>query len=189
MFTVGLRDHPRVCGEKFFNSLKTANPLGSPPRMRGKGQFHTGIMATTGITPAYAGKRTVRLATFSESPDHPRVCGEKCVVSSADDVKRGSPPRMRGKGRPAVCTPTVSRDHPRVCGEKSASTAPKRLWAGSPPRMRGKAFFAIFACSSPGITPAYAGKRMPLPVFSRLRWDHPRVCGEKEALRWRLIWH
>ena len=32
------RDHPRVCGEKFFVVLVRLFGLGSPPRMRGKGK-------------------------------------------------------------------------------------------------------------------------------------------------------
>ena len=30
------------------------------------------------------------------------------------------------------------------------------------------------------ITPAYAGKRLSLPIFTTRCWDHPRVCGEKK---------
>ena len=51
------RDHPRICGEKKPSPGKICGLIGSPPHMRGKGQFHTGVIAMTGITPAYAGKR------------------------------------------------------------------------------------------------------------------------------------
>ena len=34
-----------------------------------------------------------------------------------------------------------------------------------------------------GITPAYAGKTMPLLRISYCSWDHPRVCGENKAER------
>ena len=30
-----------------------------------------------------------------------------------------------------------------------------------------------------GITPAYAGKSCVFVFFCVLKWDHPRVCGEK----------
>ena len=50
-------DHPRACGEK-RRCLKTSSAsLGSPPRMRGKGQIQHKIGARDGITPAHAGKR------------------------------------------------------------------------------------------------------------------------------------
>ena len=49
-------DHPRVCGEK--NSKKNTEDieLGSPPRMRGKGDITTVDIYVLRITPAYAGK-------------------------------------------------------------------------------------------------------------------------------------
>ena len=30
-----------------------------------------------------------------------------------------------------------------------------------------------------GITPAYAGKSIFVRLSDVVRWDHPRVCGEK----------
>ena len=51
--------------------------LGSPPRMRGKGELRGEPGKDGGITPAYAGKRNPRLGHKSRVWDHPRVCGEK----------------------------------------------------------------------------------------------------------------
>ena len=51
------RDHPRVCGEKFYVDEVLPGDTGSPPRMRGKGQARREIVVELGITPAYAGKR------------------------------------------------------------------------------------------------------------------------------------
>ena len=53
---------------------------------------------------------------------------------------------------------------------------------GSPPRMRGKVQPDADGCRPPGITPAYAGKRDDTPSITHLRGDHPRVCGEKDAI-------
>ena len=50
------RDHPRVCGEKVSLVLGWFAPLGSPPRMRGKGVDALSGCLSAGITPAYAGK-------------------------------------------------------------------------------------------------------------------------------------
>ena len=36
------RDHPRVCGEKAGKNVSISLPLGSPPRVRGKGLCHSG---------------------------------------------------------------------------------------------------------------------------------------------------
>ena len=51
------QDHPRVCGEKRKNKLDYYFPVGSPPRMRGKGTGIAQADISKWITPAYAGKR------------------------------------------------------------------------------------------------------------------------------------
>ena len=73
------------------------------------------------------------------------------------------------------------QDHPRVCGEKSTPFG--ALWAtlGSPPRVRGKVEARVQHRDDPGITPACAGKRLQERPKTLEAWDHPRVCGEKEA--------
>ena len=119
-------DHPRVCGEKFFNVSSVWSLTGSPPRMRGKVMRRFSASAVGGITPAYAGKRLLRQLRHITSRDHPRVCGEK-------------------SGRRGL----------RV-----------RQW-GSPPRMRGKESLTFHSPPFAGITPAYAGKRIP-PLSSML---------------------
>ena len=52
-----MRDHPRLCGEKFSRILAVVELLGSPPPMRGKGRTRKSRIFCRGITPAYAGKR------------------------------------------------------------------------------------------------------------------------------------
>ena len=47
--------------------------------------------------------------------------------------------------------------------------------------MRGKESNARSKRQENGITPAYAGKRVVCPCFLIAEWDHPRVCGEKNA--------
>ena len=74
---VGLRDHPRVCGEKAYSLVINGSEWGSPPRMRGKGTKRCSSRRGGRITPAYAGK-SKRIAPSSVLfGDHPRVCGEK----------------------------------------------------------------------------------------------------------------
>ena len=48
--------------------------------------------------------------------------------------------------------------------------------------MRGKVQPDADGCRPPRITPAYAGKRRAAKRYKRLLWDHPRVCGEKDAI-------
>ena len=133
------RDHPRACGEKLKFPLAIVSPTGSPPRMRGKGRCCGLEDDATGITPAYAGKRTIFVRPSQCNRDHPRVCGEKIRPRATASANHGSPPRMRGKalgdslaGVRGGITPAyagkrrnegvilwIIRDHPRVCGEKT----------------------------------------------------------------------
>ena len=54
-----IEDHPRVCGEKAVSVALTTRLPGSPPRMRGKVRYFRTRSRKRGITPAYAGKRTL----------------------------------------------------------------------------------------------------------------------------------
>ena len=196
------QDHPRVCGEKPERKAPRRPRLGSPPRMRGKETDSRRQCCSAGITPAYAGKRTLFCLAGRRNRDHPRVCGEKCSDHIDKGMIEGSPPRMRGKVLcicPLFCvlgiTPayagkraeqahsmSCSEDHPRVCGEKSGSCFFLSIVLGSPPRMRGKAFLINATASFSGITPAYAGKSILATDLALRRRDHPRVCGEKTMM-------
>ena len=114
----GFRDHPRLCGEKFFSAAWDT--------IKG------------GITPAYAGKRFPEPVHRSAAEDHPRLCGEKGRCVRHPFQFGGSPPPMRGKVivrvvgissrgiTPAYAGKSIRpqpskfllRDHPRLCGEK-----------------------------------------------------------------------
>ena len=174
-----IRDHPRVCGEKYYVTVGKADHEGSPPRMRGKAKTSQKGLWGPRITPAYAGKSGPCPDRVPPAGDHPRVCGEKSQSTSASPRALGSPPRMRGKGvkqsnsrirmgiTPAYAgksciyrsTTSISWDHPRVCGEKSFKTSTSCWSKGSPPRMRGKGIQPCNQWVRVGITPAYAGKR------------------------------
>ena len=150
--------------------------------MRGKGALWPLARPTWRITPACAGKSFPKSLLMKLTWDHPRVCGEK--RKHFIDVKRnqGSPPRVRGKEpfakmslKPGRITPACAGksstflakrvdfwDHPRVCGEKLAMLWPLALCVGSPPRVRGKVYFLAVPAGTAGITPACAGKRLPV---------------------------
>ena len=135
------RDHPRVCGEKSSLMQMDVGPLGSPPRMRGKGELPKDTKDYFGITPACAGKRHCPRFRPGKTRDHPRVCGEKFNCNPGSPQHWGSPPRMRGKVHCTAhriqlmgITPACAgkrrcprfrhgrtQDHPRVCGEKFAT--------------------------------------------------------------------
>ena len=92
--------------------------------------------------------------------DHPRVCGEKLCAFTF--------------------TISAMRDHPRVCGEKLTFPLQSAHRLGSPPRVRGKVNTQFAELKEQGITPACAGKSWTGSRASRIVWDHPRVCGEKQ---------
>ena len=114
---------------------------------------------------------------------------------------QGSPPRVRGKVHVCHCslvccriTPAcagksrarkaaaaVRRDHPRVCEEKNFLLLMTSRRSGSPPRVRGKGWGGIDGIRLEGITPACAGKSCFVHLVESFHWDHPRVCGEKQA--------
>ena len=167
--------------------------------MRGKVLGVISSQSQIGITPAYAGKRSSTSFRISSYQDHPRLCGEKFIMTVFSPVYGGSPPPMRGKADKVGSTAEKNRitpayagkslrkkwrrswiwDHPRLCGEKLWIIKMKFLPQGSPPPMRGKVISSSSPENSFGITPAYAGKSPALrPEFAAVQ-DHPRLCGEK----------
>ena len=138
------QDHPRVGGEKPAVAAHVRAQLGSPPRGRGKAVSLSLFWSEYGITPAWAGKSFWFCRWYCLFRDHPRVGGEKRIVSCDNAVSLGSPPRGRGKVvlhcgvlldvgiTPAwagksdflVVRVVQPEDHPRVGGEKYLTHAP-----------------------------------------------------------------
>ena len=188
-------------GEKWATVKRPSPTPGSPPRARGKDQVTTRRLRPPRITPACAGKRSALFGILPGGGDHPRVRGEKGENQQPARTNMGSPPRARGKGcisiffresmriTPACAGKSLStalcamktRDHPRVRGEKSAKRLVCRSLAGSPPRVRGKVDRVAQHHVQNRITPACAGKSLPVGAVIGIFGDHPRVCGEKRA--------
>ena len=115
-------DHPRACGEKMGLNWRPPYTMGSPPRMRGKGTSRFRGRCPSRITPAHAGKRPALLAAPRGPRDHPRVCGEKSLMTCRRIFWTGSPPHMRGKAKPSSLgslerriTPAHAGKRPRKC--------------------------------------------------------------------------
>lgn len=107
-----LWDHPRMGGEKSFDQACTGVVEGSPPHGRGKASTGNTCKLNTRITPAWAGKRKVKIAYGNLARDHPRMGGEKFPTVFALLLPIGSPLRRRGK----VCK--------GKCGVKLAGITP-----------------------------------------------------------------
>ena len=210
---VPIQDHPRIGGEKGLGSQVTQLSQGSPPRRRGKEQGAGGRMAAHGITPAWAGKRQTAAMPRTMTRVHPRMGREKTMYFEDKYFCRGSPPRRRGKATAKIHSACDRRitpawagksdkhqrarswlgDHPRVGGEKPSAPGSHRWYAGSPPRGRGKGRWASCPFFPPGITPAWAGKRLkrshrsgifisgPIPFHSVLH--RPAGSGSSRAGR------
>ena len=151
-------DHPRVCGEKYYQRCYIDFLSGSPPRVRGEDD---------------------KCKVFtSDAGSPPRVRGEDFYAHFGVKM-RGITPACAGRSGRTGARSSSTWDHPRVCGEKTASTAPSFFLGGSPPRVRGEGVGVDTHAQRTGITPACAGRRLHLKTYDLLRTDHPRVCGEK----------
>ena len=171
---------------------------GSPPQVRGKPYITEIEKRLSRITPAGAGKTGNSYLRLCPFWDHPRRCGENGRQVCLLRCKLGSPPQVRGK--PAVRRDTTSmlgitpagagktnkelgegakiRDHPRRCGENFDNGGKKSQAAGSPPQVRGKQFLMMETAATTWITPAGAGKTVPVFGHRAHNRDHPRRCGE-----------
>ena len=186
-------------GEKNFSFCISNLTRGSPPHGRGKVRTRPSKAPPAGITPAWAGKSSVRSFIGRSRGDHPRMGGEKIVYDLPIKQEEGSPPHGRGKvivqidaPRPRRITPAwagkraeavgsqmSTRDHPRMGGEKPVPFYLFVFGVGSPPHGRGKANLHILAVSRLRITPAWAGKSRTASHPSKDNMDHPRMGGEK----------
>ena len=131
--------------------------LGSLLHVRGLLFFKDYFPSFPRITPARAGTTRSQRRNLELCRDHPRPCGDYIRIVLADEVDRGSPPRVRGLQPPLssmtsifgitpACAGTTyssmldevdSEDHPRVCGDYLSKVSPCALSIGSPPRVRG----------------------------------------------------
>ena len=194
-------DHPRRCGENLKVYQNTATTAGSPPQVRGKLDDIPAKQRERRITPAGAGKTALWISRSSRRKDHPRRCGENAVRTANLRHRRGSPPQVRGKlcrclgtnpckgitpaGAGKTYDNTVKteprEDHPRRCGENLLYLNYENLQVGSPPQVRGKRTEMTFVLFLLGITPAGAGKTVPVFGHRAHNRDHPRRCGENSV--------
>ena len=90
-------DHPRACGANWNCSRKSANCVGSSPRVRGKLASEQCEQSAVRIIPARAGQTTTGLWMTRRKADHPRACGANGERGAQGEGANGSSPRVRGK--------------------------------------------------------------------------------------------
>ena len=135
------QDHPRMRGEDASGWLIRRRMGGSPSHARGRPRPVRAALATSGITPACAGKTHGLRGAPRGIPDHPRMRGEDIRSCGAIHRQVGSPPHARGrrllrgrhprcvgitpacagKTRRPSCSHLRGRDHPRMRGEDPAT--------------------------------------------------------------------
>ena len=106
--------------------------------MRGKETPARAAGWTERITPAYAGKSKKLQFYRIRQRDHPRLCGEKAFLKTADTLKWGSPPPMRGKAAIAGLVAAFVGITPAYAGKRESAKNGSGTQVGSPPPMRGK---------------------------------------------------
>ena len=131
--------HPRACGEQAARNQRHSRCRGSSPRVRGTGLNRSLYGVPGRFIPARAGNSRWVSPLGSQTPVHPRACGEQNHQSIPRPAIPGSSPRVRGTG--LRCAPdmfawrfiparagnsglseSVTKNltvHPRACGEQT----------------------------------------------------------------------
>ena len=124
--------------------------------------------------------------------------GEDQGMHDVNGDLRGSPPHARGRRQSTrirvgerritpACAGKTRRDgfgdqkvwdHPRMRGEDLNATVGGGFLMGSPPHARGRLQCVSNKERKYGITPACAGKTLPLCAVQVAEADHPRMRGE-----------
>ena len=181
VWSIQLWDHPRRCGENLERVSCFYCIKGSPPQVRGKLAESMFTFEPIGITPAGAGKTSQQVPVRLNSSDHPRRCGENDYFRQEDAMQGRITPAGAGKTRISLSQFSTARDHPRRCGENFIKPFLRFQEAGSPPQVRGKLSAPADTAPRDGITPAGAGKTIPLCPPLHKGKDHPRRCGENSS--------
>ncbi len=195
--------HPRVGGEDRIAVPELRPSVDSPPRGRGRLSASSERREAHRLTPAWAGKTSLRFCDRCLLSTHPRVGGEDPWPGNRNCGIHDSPPRGRGRQRgscrraersrltPAWAGKTCARastswprtTHPRVGGEDAVGGDAVRDDDDSPPRGRGRQGQEAGRRLLRRLTPAWAGKtRTSLPAVASMM-THPRVGGEDVTRR------
>ena len=170
-----------MCGKNLDPTLFKRGLEGSPPRVREKLGSAGTPWASTGITPACAGKTDQFQYSDMLVQDHPRVCGKNSAFILASFLASGSHPRVRekhecsviflqvfritpacaGKTYPSSWNSQSSWDHTRVCGKNGTGSVNWKRSIGSHPRVREKPCWRTH--------------------FWSVDRDHTRVCGKNHC--------
>ena len=142
--------------------------MGSPPQVRGKLVFTEGTDIPLRITPAGAGKTTIKLTVDDIDWDHPRRCGENYLLVLVSVEKPGSPPQVRGKRDAMVRRTAGDGITPAGAGKTRFHEVYTGQWWDHPRRCGENLCFQLSAATITGITPAGAGKTRRVNMLDNL---------------------
>ena len=96
------RKHPHACGEDFYTSLFFLPALETPPRVWGRHQAFSCLLACLRNTPTRVGKTLRAHAIRTHTQKHPHACGEDCVSDGGKVDAVETPPRVWGRRNSSV---------------------------------------------------------------------------------------
>ena len=111
------RDHPRMRGEDVEPVSAILKLLGSPPHARGRLTCPRFRWRRIRITPACAGKTTMKPSVLSVTKDHPRMRGEDPLSIRRQTFQPGSPPHARGRRSGGIKLSHSQRITPACAGK------------------------------------------------------------------------
>ena len=187
-------------GERSSGHTASAPRAGSSPHTRGTQLGGRGRSAVERFIPAYAGNAYKERHPGSRRSVHPRIRGERWIITASRIDARGSSPHTRGtpvavagiagccrfipayagnaSGRAGKTRPAAV--HPRIRGERWIWARSGTSETGSSPHTRGtrrgrgrKRLFLRFI-------PAYAGNAVRAPLAMSSTSVHPRIRGERD---------
>ncbi len=180
--------HPRACGEHRADRAAERYIPGSSPRLRGTHRLVIFDDEFCRFIPAPAGNTASLRVWRSDTPVHPRACGEHAPRSMASSVECGFIPAPAGNTGRQKCKLPFSTVHPRACGEHRARHSRRRVEVGSSPRLRGTRRARSNFGSFYRFIPAPAGNTQKYYFMLHQNTVHPRACGEHSwRPRWRPI--
>ncbi len=172
-----IQDHPRSCGNDYYEELKRVSKEGSPPLVRERLRLCASSPDIRRITPARAGTTSDGWITKMAIKDHPRSCGNDSQGANLNQIVMGSPPLVRERRWVCIqvekitritpaCAGTTGiitflgntyRDHPRLCGNDRFLDCMCAYKQGSPPLVRERRWGQFNIHTYCRITPACAG--------------------------------
>ena len=91
------QDHPHACGDKSWDKIFTAFPIGSSPCVWGQANTDTTKRERMRIIPMRVGTRRARGISYKTGKDHPHACGDKAACLVTFWIYTGSSPCVWGQ--------------------------------------------------------------------------------------------